>query len=98
MAYAGGNAARAAAAQAAAVARAIKASGAVVNVNPDDFLYILSKTSRPLVVMATGGVIKTNYQYLTAYKGFIFFTKSRSPLALPGDAELIAANKIWVPG
>jgi hypothetical protein len=97
MAYAG-NAAAAAAAQAAAVARAIKASGAIVSVEPDDFLYILSKNSRPLVVMATGGVIKTNYQYLTAYKGLIFFAKSSTPLSLPADTELIAANRIWVPG
>jgi hypothetical protein len=80
------------------VARAIKASGAIVSVNPEDFTYLLSKTTRPLVVIATGGVIKTNYQYLTAYKGLIFFTKSPMPLSLPGDAELIAANKIWVPG
>ena len=98
MAYASGNAAAAAAARAAAIAQAIKASGAIVSVNPDDFLYILSKTSRPLVITATGGVFKTSYQYLTSYKDFIFFTKSASPLPIPGDAELIAANKIWVPG
>ena len=98
MAYAGGGAAAAAAAQAAAIARAIKASGAIVSVNPDDFLYIMSKSSRPLVVTATGGVFKTNYQYLTSYKGLVFYTKSPAPLPLPGDTELIAAQKIWIPG
>jgi hypothetical protein len=98
MAYAGGGAAAAAAARAASIAQAIKASGAIVQVNPDEFMYILSKTSRALVITATGGVFKTNYQYLTTYKGFFFFTKSTSPLPLPGDAELIAANKIWIPG
>jgi hypothetical protein len=98
MAYASGGAAAAAAARAAAVAQAIKASGAIVQVNPDDFMYILAKTSRPLVIMATGGMFKTNYQYLTAYKGFVFFVKSATPLPIPGDAELIAANKIWIPG
>ena len=97
MAY-GGGAAAAAVAQAAAIAQAIKASGAIVNVNPDNFLYIMSKTNRPLVVTATGGVFKTNYQYLTAYKGLVFYTKSPAPLLLPGDVELIAANKIWIPG
>ncbi len=97
MAY-GGGAAAVAAAQAAAVAQAIKASGAIINVNPDNFLYIMSKTNRPLVVTATGGVFKTNYQYLTAYKGLVFYTKSPAPLLLPSDVELIAANKIWIPG
>jgi hypothetical protein len=50
------------------------------------------------VVTATGGFFKTNYQYLTAYKGLVFYTKSPEPLLLPGDVELIAAQKIWIPG
>jgi hypothetical protein len=97
MAYAGSGAAAAAAARAAAIAQAIKASGAIVSVNPDDFIYIMSKTSRPLVITATGGMLRTNYQYLTSYKGFVFYTKSASALMLPSDAEIIAANRIWVP-
>jgi hypothetical protein len=100
MAYANGSSAAAAAAasRAAAIAQAIKASGAIVSVNPDDFLYILSKNDHPLVITATGGMFKPNYQYLTSYKSFIFFTKSTSPLPLPGNAEIIAAQRIWVPG
>ena len=98
MTYASGDAAAAAVTRAAAIAQAIKASGAIVSVNPDDFMYLLSKTSRPLVITAIGGMFKQNYQYLTSYRAFIFFTKSSSPLPLPADAELIAANRIWVPG
>jgi hypothetical protein len=97
MAFAGGDAAAAAAARAATIAQAVRASGAIVSVNPDDFLYILSKTSRPLVITATGGMFKAHYQYLTSYKAFVFHTKSPAPLPLPADVELIAANKIWVP-
>jgi hypothetical protein len=98
MAYAGGDAAAAAAARAAAIAQAIKASGAIVSVNPEEFSYIVSKTARPLVITATGGMFRQNFQYLTSYKGFVFFTKASSPVPLPADAELIAANRIWVPG
>jgi hypothetical protein len=97
MAYASSNAAAAAAARVAVIAQALKASGAIVSVNPDDFLYILSKTSHTLVITATSGIFKTNYQYLTSYKSFFFFTKSMTPLVLPPDIELIAANKIWIP-
>jgi ABC-type transport system substrate-binding protein len=86
------------AAVAAAIAQAIKASGAIVQVEPSDFNTIVSKIDKPLVVQAQGGVLKTNYQYLTGYKGLVFFTKSPTPLMLPGDTELIAAKKIWVPG
>ncbi len=97
MAYAGGAAGGAAAARAAAIAQAIKASGAIVRVEPDAFVSILSKTDRPLVVTAKGGVIKSNYQYLTGYKGLVFFTKSPTPLILPGGVELIASRQIWIP-
>ncbi len=96
MAYAAGGAA--AAAWAAAIAKAIKASRAIVQVEPNDFLVILSKTNKPLVVLAEGGFLRTNYQYLTGHKGFVFFTTSPAPLQLPSDIELIVANKIWIPG
>ena len=95
MAYGAGGAA--AAARAAAIAKAIKASGAIISVEPDDFLLIVSKTSKPLVVLAEGGFLKTNYQYLTSYKGLIFFAKSPTPLQLPNDVELVMAKKIWIP-
>ncbi|MFH1381493.1 MAG: hypothetical protein ABIH70_01205 [Chloroflexota bacterium] len=98
MAYGAGGGAVAAAARAAAIANAIKASGAIINVNSDDFLRILAKSNKPLVVMAKGGVFKVNYQYLTAYKGLIFYTKSPTMLSLPGDIELILSDKIWIPG
>ena len=54
-------------AAAAAIAQAIKASGAIVRIEPDGFLKILSKSNKPLVVMVKGGLVKANYQYLTAY-------------------------------
>jgi hypothetical protein len=96
MAYGAG--AGAAAARAAAIAQAIKASGAIVSVEPNDFTSILSKTSKPLVVMARGGLLKANHQYLTAYKGLIFFTKTDTELLLPSDTETVVAKKIWIPG
>ena len=94
---AGGGAAAAAAA--AAIAKAIKASGAIIEVEPEAFMTILARErgNRPLVIMAKGGVIKANYHYLTAHRGFIFSTKSSGPLMLPGDVDVIAARKVWTP-
>jgi hypothetical protein len=80
-----------------AIADAIKASGAIVRLEPGDFEAILDKTEAPLVVMAQGGVFKTKYHYLTAYKGLIFYTRTPMPLEVPRKAELIIAKKIWVP-
>ncbi len=93
MAYAGG----AEAAAYAAIANAIKASGAIVKVEPEDFRKILSKSKDPLVVVARGGIFKANYQYLTGYKGLAFYTKSSTQLMLPGSAEVITSKQIWIP-
>ena len=87
-----------AAAAAAAIANAIKASGVVLRVAPADFHTILRKIEKPLVVYAEGGFFSTNYQYLVSYKGFAFFTKSSEPILLPAQVETIAARKIWTPG
>lgn len=95
-AAAGGAAA--AAGGAAAIANAIKASGAIVSVESDDFETILRRAEAPLIVCATGGLFSTKHHYLTSYKGLIFFTKTATPLTLPGRAEIINAKKIWIPG
>ena len=89
--------AEAAAAAAAAIAMAIKASGVLVRVDPENFQTILNKAEKPLVICTTGGVFSKNFQYLTSYKGFAFFTKSRSPLDLSLKVEIVQANKIWIP-
>jgi hypothetical protein len=83
---------------AAAIAQAIKASGVIVRVEPDDFLGILQRQQGALVVHATGGFLSTNYQYLTSYKGLAFFTKSSAPLNLPSGTELVQAKAMWMPG
>lgn len=96
MAYTVGGGAATTAAMA-AIASAIKASGAIVRVEPDDFNRILSHTTKPLVVIAKGGLFKPNFQYLTAYKGLFFYTKSATELMLPGDVEIVSAKEIWIP-
>ena len=82
----------------AAIANATKASGVIVHMECEEFQKILAKAEKCLVVCATGGLISTNYQYLTSYKGLAFFTKSDEPLVLPPGVETINADKIWIPG
>ncbi|HEX6732594.1 MAG TPA: hypothetical protein VF074_21425 [Pyrinomonadaceae bacterium] len=81
----------------AAIANAIKASGVVVRVSPEDFQKVLAKADKPLVVWSQGGFFSRNYQYLTSYKGFAFFTKSGPPLELSPKIETVVADKIWIP-
>ena len=87
----------ASAAAAAAIAIAIKASGVLIRVRPEEFEKILRKTERPLIIHSQGGLFSTKYQYLTSYKGFAFYTKAPIALQLPLGAELVLANKVWMP-
>ena len=91
MAYAAG-------AIAAAVANATKASGAIVDMEPESFLFVLSKCERPLVVVSKGGFLSRSVRYLFGHKGLVFHTSSKTELMLPGKAEVIAAKTIWIPG
>jgi hypothetical protein len=68
-----------------------------VSVEPRDFMILLARIDKPLVVVAESRILRVTYQYLVGYKGLVFFAKSGNPLQLPGSAEVIAAKKIWIP-
>jgi hypothetical protein len=90
--------AAAGAAAAAAIAQAIKACGVLVTLEPDEFLAILRRQEKPLVVHSSGGWFTTTYQYLVSYKGLAFHARSPIPLTLPSDCEVIRAKMMWIPG
>jgi hypothetical protein len=72
---------------AAAIAKAIKASGVVVRVSPADFQSLLTRATGALVVHAEGGLFSTTYKYL----------KTPEPMQIPAHVETIRAAKMWVP-
>ena len=84
------------AAAAAAISNAIKASGAIVRVEPEDFLNILAKNPDPIVVQSPPGIFSRR-RYLTSYKGLFFCAKSRDPLIIGPHVEIVNARKIYIP-
>ncbi|MCL2706579.1 MAG: hypothetical protein FWE97_00165 [Dehalococcoidia bacterium] len=94
MSYGGGGAAAAAHA---ALVQAVKASGVLIRLEPDEFLKILGKNRDGLVVIAQGGFLNRGFRYITSYKGLAFFTKSSVELELPGGMEIVDARQIWMP-
>jgi len=86
-----------AAASGVAIANAIRAFGAIVSVEPRDFEAILGKAENPLVVCSHGRLFPTHHQYLTAYKGLIFYTKTSAPVPFGPNIETVHARKIWLP-
>lgn len=87
-----------AAAAAAAIAQAVKASGAIVRMDPENFVQIVHRAEEPVVVMATSKIFgRISYKYLTSYKGLAFYAKSSSQLPLGVRTELVYAKQIWIP-
>jgi hypothetical protein len=93
MGYAGG----AAAAAAAAAAQAIKASGAIIDLSPEEFSKLMRRVEPSLIVVGRGGIVVKHFRYLMSYKGFIFHTSSPKPLQLDSRAEVISSKKVWIP-
>ena len=84
------------AAAAAVMMNALKASGAIIFVEPEDFVNIVNKNRDGVVIYSPAGTF-SKYKYLTAYKGLFFFTKSKEELLISASVEIIRAKKIWVP-
>ena len=82
---------------AAAIANAVKASGAIVEVEPLDFRTLIDKAGESLVVTSGPSFFSRGHKYIFGYKGLVFYTKSPTPLELPPRTDIIAARKIWVP-
>jgi len=91
------NGAAGAAAAAAVRAQAIKASGVIVRVEPEEFQKLLHHNAGGLVVHAEGRLFSPGHKYLMGYKGLAFYTTTRDPLPLPGTCDVVETNKIWIP-
>ena len=68
--------------------------GTGVCVKSEVFLSILAKVEQPLVIFTSEGYFTKVYKYLTAYKGFVFFTESLDKLEFAEDAEVIYAQSL----
>jgi len=90
--------ATAATAAAAAVVEAIKASGAIVRVEPDEFRKLLDHNAEGLVVHAVGGLFSPGHRYLMGYMGLAFYASAREPFPLPSTCQVVESKKIWIPG
>ncbi len=62
---------------AAAVAQAIKASGAIVSMEPDAFVQLVARIDEPLVVRAHSRFLGERFEYLVGYRGLVFYTKAK---------------------
>ena len=85
------------AAAAAAVIRAIKASGVIVRLGPDDFQQLLMRNPPGLVVHAMGGFLNRRHKYLAGSQGLAFCTVARDPLPIPRSSQVVEAKRIWIP-
>jgi hypothetical protein len=58
---------------------------------------VISRAENPVIIISRGGFMKKDFDYLTSYKGLIFFTRTKNEVNLSGNAEIISAQQIWIP-
>jgi hypothetical protein len=68
--------------------------GTGVCVKLENFLNILSKSKEPLVIVTSEGYFTKIYKYVTAYKGFVFFTESLDKLEFGSNIEVIYGQSL----
>lgn len=74
----------------------LRATGMIVLVEPQEFVAVVAKMNKPMVILAEGALSMT-FRYVTVYKDMIFFSKSEAPVSFANEVELIRARKIWLP-
>lgn len=77
--------------------QALKMSGAFIRIDVQDFQNILRKAENLLVIESKTGIFSNSYMYLTSYKGFICYCKSKEQLAVSGSHEKITATHVSLP-
>ena len=78
------------------IENAVRAFGPMVEVEPGDFLKILSRIEKPIVIKGRCSIMSHKIRYLTSWQG-LYFTARCDELQLPANAVLIHARKIWLP-
>jgi hypothetical protein len=76
---------------------ALKMMGAFIRVEEVTFRKILNDNKELLVVHSKTGIFSNSYLYLTAYKGFIIYTKCKQPINIPESHEVIEATQLMLP-
>lgn len=78
---------------------AAASAGAMVRLEPADFLRLVDQSENPVVVYANFRLIFTvwSHHYVMPYKGLTVVTRSAQPLLLPKAVELIQAKSMWLP-
>ncbi len=85
-------------AQAAAMAQAVKAMGAIVKVEEPAFHKILAQSEQPLVLVAPpGGFLQKFYRYATSFRGFVFFMDSKQPVMFGRMLDIVEVKYIAIP-
>lgn len=79
------------------VASAKSTIGPFVVCEPIEFQNLLARCETPIIVCAEKGMLTKTFQYLTSYRGLVFYTESGFPIEMPTQAEVVSARQIVMP-
>lgn len=83
---------------AAQIQQAQKMNGVFVKIEPKEFQNMLNKQEGLMVIMTKAGLFTDVFIYLTSYKGFVFYCKSKEQLTLPNNKhEMMYSTHVTLP-
>lgn len=79
------------------IQNALKMNGVFVKIETPEFLRLINENENLMIVHSETGIFTNKYLYLTSFKGFIFYCKSKDELPIPGKHEKIYAQRVSLP-
>lgn len=79
------------------IQNALKMNGVFVKIQSPEFLRLINEQENLMIVHSKAGIFSNEYIYLTSYKGFTFYCKSKEQLPLPGKHENIYSSHVSIP-
>lgn len=60
-------------------------------------MTLIELNDEPIVVHATSGWFNIKPDYLTSFRGLVFYARAPQPMAVPSHAMVVEAQMVWVP-
>lgn len=77
--------------------QALKMQGVFVKIEPGDFQNLVYRDDSLLIVISKSGLFSERHLYLTSYKGFVFYCKSKEEISIPVKNEKIFSSSVTLP-
>jgi hypothetical protein len=75
----------------------LKMNGVFARISPEDFQNLMSRNEGLMIVASKAGIFGNQFQYLTSYKGLIFYCRCGEKLSISSKHETLYSESVSIP-